>query len=342
MARSRGGCVCRGVGLISSARSTLANTGPCTKRNARRPVVWSSSSTSVPVMSEGIRSGVNWMRLKLRESASASVEMSSVLARPGTPTNRQCPRAKSATRSCSITPSWPTTRLAISASMRFFERPSSSISSASEARWPWPTSPFMSASPGAPGKAAGTCSLMENLLSSIARRRKRLVWAGIGRGLALGRLFAQGEEQRALLARCELVVLEVLREPDPGVVELGIEGVQRDRGLQRRLRRLVRLPRDEHARQQHLPRLVLRILARRRLQRLLGLLQVAELELGKGVAPRDHWHLRGAHQLSCAPVLVRRRAEAPAREHHLAQAHRPLRLRVERLSRDVGRAAARR
>ncbi len=39
----------------------------------------------MPVMSEGIRSGVNWTRLKERLSTSARVEMSSVLARPGTP-----------------------------------------------------------------------------------------------------------------------------------------------------------------------------------------------------------------------------------------------------------------
>ena len=39
----------------------------------------------VPMMSAGIRSGVNWMRLKSRSSASASVRTSSVLPRPGTP-----------------------------------------------------------------------------------------------------------------------------------------------------------------------------------------------------------------------------------------------------------------
>jgi hypothetical protein len=49
-------------------------------------------------MSDGMRSGVNWMRWNDRLSVSASVEMSSVLARPGTPTNRQWPRAKSAVR----------------------------------------------------------------------------------------------------------------------------------------------------------------------------------------------------------------------------------------------------
>ncbi len=41
----------------------------------------------VPMMSAGIRSGVNWMRLNSRSSASASVRTSSVLPRPGTPSS---------------------------------------------------------------------------------------------------------------------------------------------------------------------------------------------------------------------------------------------------------------
>ena len=40
---------------------------------------------SVPVMSLGIRSGVNWMRLNFRCRAWARVETVSVLASPGTP-----------------------------------------------------------------------------------------------------------------------------------------------------------------------------------------------------------------------------------------------------------------
>jgi len=50
--------------------------------------------TSVPVMSLGMRSGVNWMRLKPSESESASERIISGLGQAGTPTNRQCPRAK--------------------------------------------------------------------------------------------------------------------------------------------------------------------------------------------------------------------------------------------------------
>ena len=41
--------------------------------------------TSVPVMSDGIRSGVNWMRLNVMSSDWASVLTINVLARPGTP-----------------------------------------------------------------------------------------------------------------------------------------------------------------------------------------------------------------------------------------------------------------
>ena len=39
--------------------------------------------TLVPMMSAGIRSGVNWMRLNFRCSASASARISAVLPRPG-------------------------------------------------------------------------------------------------------------------------------------------------------------------------------------------------------------------------------------------------------------------
>ncbi len=50
----------------------------------------------MPVTSPGIRSGVNWMRLKRTSIARARVETSSVLASPGTPCTRQWPRANTA------------------------------------------------------------------------------------------------------------------------------------------------------------------------------------------------------------------------------------------------------
>ncbi len=68
--------------------------------------------TSVPVMSAGIRSGVNWMRLKSSDRHLASVEIISVLARPGTPSRMQWPRLNMAISNSSMTWSWPTmTRL---------------------------------------------------------------------------------------------------------------------------------------------------------------------------------------------------------------------------------------
>ena len=75
-------------------------------------------------MSEGIRSGVNWMRLKPSDMVLASELTSSVLARPGTPTSRQWPRAKMAIIISSMTSSMPMMVLRSSftiASLRFAE-----------------------------------------------------------------------------------------------------------------------------------------------------------------------------------------------------------------------------
>ena len=113
IASSSAACVLGGVRLISSARIMLAKIGPCRKTNLRRPVSGSSCRMSVPVMSAGIRSGVNWMRLNDRCRIFETVRTRSVLARPGTPTSRQWPRLNRAMRSCSITCFWPTMTLPI-------------------------------------------------------------------------------------------------------------------------------------------------------------------------------------------------------------------------------------
>ena len=63
---------------------------------------------SVPVMSPGIRSGVNWMRRKTSPSVWARVRTSNVLAVPGKPVMRQWPPTKRAIITCSSTSSWPT------------------------------------------------------------------------------------------------------------------------------------------------------------------------------------------------------------------------------------------
>ncbi len=47
----------------------------------------------VPTMSDGTRSGVNWMRAKVPLTVRASVSTASVFATPGTPSSRQCPCA---------------------------------------------------------------------------------------------------------------------------------------------------------------------------------------------------------------------------------------------------------
>ena len=108
MASSSAACVFGGVRLTSSASTTLANSGPSRKRNSRAPVLRFSTITSVPVMSAGVRSGVNWMRLKLRFSVRLSVLIIKVLASPGTPSSRQWPRLKRQMSSSSMTAVWPT------------------------------------------------------------------------------------------------------------------------------------------------------------------------------------------------------------------------------------------
>ena len=63
---------------------------------------------SVPVMSEGIRSGVNWMRLNSRPSVCEMVRTISVFAVPGKPVIRQWPPTNSEIRIWSSTSSCPT------------------------------------------------------------------------------------------------------------------------------------------------------------------------------------------------------------------------------------------
>ena len=124
IASSSAACVFGGVRLISSARMICAKIGPFTNRSRRPPSP--SSRISVPVMSDGIRSGVNWMRLKSRSRIAASVLIRSVLARPGTPVMRQCPPVNSASSTCSTTSSCPT--MTFRSSPRIRSRPSATCS----------------------------------------------------------------------------------------------------------------------------------------------------------------------------------------------------------------------
>src|SRR6266540_1157306 len=72
----------------------------------------------VPMMSEGTRSGVNWIREKVPPATVASVSAASVLAMPGTPSSRQWPLASRPTIMRSTISSWPTMTRLISKSGR--------------------------------------------------------------------------------------------------------------------------------------------------------------------------------------------------------------------------------
>ena len=98
-------CVLGGVRLISSASSSSVNTGPLLSMNW---FVW-KLNRFVPITSPGIRSGVNWIRLKDRWSAAAKLRAMSVFAVPGTPSRSTCPSERSEASSRSTTASWPTT-----------------------------------------------------------------------------------------------------------------------------------------------------------------------------------------------------------------------------------------
>ncbi len=66
------------------------------------------SKIGAPVMSEGIRSAVNWMRPNWQPSTRPSVRTNSVLPKPGTLSISTCPLENSATSVPSTSSSWPT------------------------------------------------------------------------------------------------------------------------------------------------------------------------------------------------------------------------------------------
>jgi hypothetical protein len=80
----------------------------------------SMSINSVPVISIGIRSGVNWILLKLRSQISAIDLIKSVFASPGTPTSSVCPRVNKAISIWSNITFWPITIFPISEKKFFF------------------------------------------------------------------------------------------------------------------------------------------------------------------------------------------------------------------------------
>ena len=79
IASSSAACVFGGARLISSPRSRFVKIGP--GRKSKSLVRW--SKIDEPVTSEGIRSGVNWMRENSRSLTWANERAISVFARPG-------------------------------------------------------------------------------------------------------------------------------------------------------------------------------------------------------------------------------------------------------------------
>src|SRR3954453_19545420 len=105
IASSSAACVLGGVRLTSSASNRFVNTGPWRKENeppVASKIVW-------PITSDGMRSGVNWMRRNSRSRAAATALTTSVFATPGTPSSRTWPRTSSAATKPESVPSWPTT-----------------------------------------------------------------------------------------------------------------------------------------------------------------------------------------------------------------------------------------
>ena len=74
----------RAVDLVG--QEDVGEDRPLDEAESRGGPVRASSRTMVPVMSDGIRSGVNWMRLKDTSRIWLMELTMSVLARPGTPT----------------------------------------------------------------------------------------------------------------------------------------------------------------------------------------------------------------------------------------------------------------
>jgi len=68
--------------LISSAIRKLGEDRPLDEAEAAPPAPELSSKTSEPMMSEGIRSGVNWMRLASSPAPYQRLDQQRLLARP--------------------------------------------------------------------------------------------------------------------------------------------------------------------------------------------------------------------------------------------------------------------
>ena len=94
-----------GARFISSANIILPKMGPGSKRNVRIP--FSSYSFSLPKISEGTKSGVNWILENLESMISAIVRTVFVLASPGNPSTKILPSASNPMINLSTIRSWP-------------------------------------------------------------------------------------------------------------------------------------------------------------------------------------------------------------------------------------------
>ena len=113
MASSMADCVFGVARLISSASKTLVKRGPGVNSNSFLPPPF-STTIWVPVMSAGIKSGVNCILLKSNPSALLKDLTRRVFPIPGTPSRRTCPFAKKAIKTFSTMSLLPTITLPIS------------------------------------------------------------------------------------------------------------------------------------------------------------------------------------------------------------------------------------
>ena len=117
MASNSADCVFGVARLISSASTRFAKSGPFSKRKL---LPFSSLTIIlVPVTSLGIRSGVNWIRLKDNWNTSPIVRTSMVFPSPGIPSNNTFPPASNASITCRIISFCPIMPLPISSSQAF-------------------------------------------------------------------------------------------------------------------------------------------------------------------------------------------------------------------------------
>ena len=160
----------------------FAKIGPGANTMLRRPVSGSSWMISVPVMSDGITSGVNWIRENLRSRTSATVWINNVFASPGTPRSRLLPPTKRERSICSMTSSCPImsfrTSVMICSRPAFIRSAMSMSSGLSRAVASRASSASASASASAPASVATSCSSLNAISCSLEAAVRPLAMFG--------------------------------------------------------------------------------------------------------------------------------------------------------------------